>query len=271
MKNGSNWIYHGSGQQKRIAACFTGNAYAAHRHVDYTFAVTLHGVQSFNYRGAKQHSLPGQVVILHPDELHDGQAGTEAPFQYRAIAINPAEIQEALNVSALPFIKHGTSTDPTLTMLITSLVADLTRALTIAEYQDSLYELANTLQRLAGKKIFTTTPNLTAVKKAREFIDASLLTDVTLDELSKAAEYSKWQLSRDFRQVYGSSPYHYLVLKRLEKADIMIRQGVSLATVAASCHFADQSHFSRHFKNAFGISPKKWSMLIQSSHDRSIF
>jgi hypothetical protein len=36
--------------------------------------VTERGVQGFDYRGRSDVSLPGEVVILHPDELHDGRA-----------------------------------------------------------------------------------------------------------------------------------------------------------------------------------------------------
>ena len=42
------------------------------------WVVPLAGVQSFQYYNTKRHSLPGKTIVLHPDELHDGEAGTEA-------------------------------------------------------------------------------------------------------------------------------------------------------------------------------------------------
>ena len=47
--------------------------------------VPLAGVQSFQYYNTKRHCLPGKTIVLHPDELHDGEAGTEAGFHYRRI------------------------------------------------------------------------------------------------------------------------------------------------------------------------------------------
>lgn len=38
------------------------------------------GVQAFKYRGAMRYSLPGQVLILHPEEVHDGHCYDEAGF-----------------------------------------------------------------------------------------------------------------------------------------------------------------------------------------------
>ena len=55
---------------ERIEGRFSGAAYGPHRHDTYAIGVTLHGVQSFRYRGRTRHSLPGQVMVLHPDEMH---------------------------------------------------------------------------------------------------------------------------------------------------------------------------------------------------------
>ena len=43
-------------------------------------AITIAGVQAFRYRGAGRQSLPGEVFVLHPDETHDGRAGTQPAF-----------------------------------------------------------------------------------------------------------------------------------------------------------------------------------------------
>ncbi|MGO8462870.1 AraC family ligand binding domain-containing protein, partial [Rhizobium ruizarguesonis] len=60
-----------------IAAQFSGNAFKPPRHDTYALGVTLKGVQNFRYRGERRFSLPGPVIVLHPDEEYDGGAGTE--------------------------------------------------------------------------------------------------------------------------------------------------------------------------------------------------
>ena len=91
-----------AGPHKRFEAAFSGRAFAPHRHDTYTFALTLEGVQSFDYRGACRHSLPGELVVLHPDELHDGQAGTEYGFCYRGINIAPTALLAPLDGRPCP-------------------------------------------------------------------------------------------------------------------------------------------------------------------------
>ena len=56
-------------------------------------ALTEVGVQAFDYRGVAEVSTPGQVVVLHPDETHDGRAGTPDGFGYRIVYVAPARIR----------------------------------------------------------------------------------------------------------------------------------------------------------------------------------
>ena len=54
-----------------LRAWFSGPAYAKHRHDTYAIGVTEVGVQAFDYRGRVEHSLRGQVTVLHPDTPRD--------------------------------------------------------------------------------------------------------------------------------------------------------------------------------------------------------
>jgi len=62
--------------------------------------------------------------------------------------------------------------------------------------------------------------------------------------------------------VFGTSPHRYLIMRRLQKCKDMMRAGTSLAETAFACGFADQAHFTRHFKNAFGMPPGRWLNLV---------
>src|SRR4051794_34041934 len=83
----AGWIAstrHGDGVEL-FSAWFAGEAYQKHRHETYAIGVTDSGVQVFDYRGAVHASTPGRVIVLHPDESHDGRAGTSDGFGYRII------------------------------------------------------------------------------------------------------------------------------------------------------------------------------------------
>lgn len=89
---------------ERLEARFPGRAFAPHRHDVYAIGITLAGIQTFRYRGVPRHCLPGQCQVLHPDEPHDGAAGSDAGFAYRIAYVDPALVQRALGGRPLPFV-----------------------------------------------------------------------------------------------------------------------------------------------------------------------
>src|ERR1700761_8666997 len=101
-----------------------GRPFSRHRHDVYAIGVTEEGVQAFEYRGTVERSLPGQVYVLHPDELHDGRAEGQGLFGYRQIYVNPDRIASALRSvtgrpAPLPFAPPVTD-DPLLARVVRS-------------------------------------------------------------------------------------------------------------------------------------------------------
>ena len=266
---GENWFVEAPGDIHRIEACLTGVAYAPHRHDTYTIGITLSGIQSFTYRGAGRASYPGQIVILHPDEKHDGRAGDDEAFRYRAAYISPADIQEALNGQALPFVEGGVSINAGLHRAAVALLEDFQRPLSRLEYQDALHDLALALQAAAGAGVAIKRINCEAAAGARDYIEANLTRGFSLEELEGATGRCRWQLSRDFRAMFGTSPYRYLTLRRLDLARRIMRDGGTIAEIALDSGFSDQSHFGRVFKQAYGLTPKAWLRSVRRSHDHS--
>ena len=243
---------------ERVANRLVGAAFSPHRHDTYTVALTMSGVQAFNYRGAMRHSLPGQVLILHPDELHDGHCRDEAGFSYRAAYIPPMHLQTVLGGAELPFVSNGVSTNPVLIAAAMAMVVDCAGVDDPGAYEDALYDLAQAMNQEAGKVSTVQTANRTAVWQAREFLDTAVVVGARLDELEQVTGCDRWQLSRDFRALLGTSPYRYLQHRRVDLAKRLLREGAKLAEAAHGAGFADQSHFGRTFRKAVGLTPKAW-------------
>jgi AraC-like DNA-binding protein len=249
---------------ERIEAFFAGRAYEPHRHDTYAIGCTLAGVQNFQYRGGLQNGLPGTTMVLHPDEVHDGQAGTEAGFHYRMIYIEPALIQQVLGGRPLPFIEHGVSQDRYLLAATSALLRDLERPIEALEYDDAIYDLARALdgassrQKRGGAGII----DYAAARRARDYINAMPSAIITLDQLEDASGQDRWRLSRDFRKAFGTSPYRYLVMRRLDRVKQILRSGESLMNAALDAGFSDQAHMTRHFRRTFGVTPASWRALL---------
>lgn len=243
---------------ERIEAWFHGNAYAMHRHDTYAIGRTVAGVQSFNYRRSRRDSLPGNTIVLHPDEPHDGQAGTAEGFRYRMIYVQPALIQEVLGGRALPFLEGGVSTDPRLAAATERMLSQFGHTYEPLEQCDGLAELANALALVAKLPIHEAKGDYVAARHALEYLRANSAGIVSLDDLENQVGRDRWSLSRDFRRYYGTSPHRYLTMRRLDTVRRLLLAGRPPAHAAAEAGFADQSHMSRHFLRAFGLTPGRW-------------
>jgi AraC-like DNA-binding protein len=258
-------VVRAPGAVDRIEASFTGVAFTPHRHDTDAIGITLDGVQSFDYRGATRHSTRGQLVVLHPDERHDGRAGDGGTFRYRTAYIPPAELQGVLGGRALPFVDGAVSSDPRLRAPIAALLDDLTRPLAGLAYDDVLYDLATALRDVAGDAAPIAPIHRAAALRARDYIDARLDDRVALVDLERETGHDRWQLSRDFRAMFGTSPYRYAIARRLDRARAMMLAGATTAEAAHACGFADQSHFGRAFKTTFGLTPRAWAVAVATS------
>ncbi|ASL41843.1 Virulence regulon transcriptional activator VirF [Burkholderia sp. AD24] len=264
---GADWIYRSplsdaANGIERIEAFFHDAAYAMHRHDTYAIGHTLAGVQNFRYCGGSCNSLPGGTMVLHPDEPHDGQAGTGDGFRYRMIYVDPALLQQALGGKPLPFVKGGLSDDPRLFKATANLLRMMDGAFDPLEQDDALYDLAIALDAVAGAAATRRPVDFQAAARVREYLLASLEHAVTLDELAAAAGRDRWSLSRDFRALFGTSPHRYLTMRRLDRVRQLVVHGTSLADAAAASGFSDQSHMTRHFKRAWGVAPAQWLKML---------
>ncbi|AUZ18838.1 AraC family transcriptional regulator [Achromobacter xylosoxidans] len=243
---------------ERIEAYFGGRGYGLHRHDTYAIGCTLAGVQSFHYRRGLRHSLPGGVLVLHPDEAHDGQAGTEAGFHYRMAYVQPALIQRILGGRPLPFVRDGISSDARLRAACAALLGDTDAMADPLREDDAIYDLTQALCAAAGQVPARPRPDYAACERARQYIHDARGQAVSLDELERAAGIDRWSLSRDFRALYGTSPYRYALLRRLDLARRLIAAGQPLAQAALAAGFTDQSHMTRRHAEAFGMTPAHW-------------
>ena len=266
----ADWLWSSGPEDgvELLEAWFRGAAYRKHRHDTYAICLTTRGVQAFDYRGNRETSLPGQVVVLHPDELHDGFAATGAGFGYRQVYVDPALIFEAVRVlsggsSGLPFVREPVTLNGTLAAAITtafegdreplaldSLVMQLAQGLLES---DSTYAAVGVPRHLDTR----------AIERARQFLDAEKNRVVRSAELEAVTGLSRYELARQFRLRCGTSPHRYLLMRRLDDAREQIGRDRTLADIAFDAGFADQAHFSRTFKSAFGLTPAHYRALYE--------
>jgi AraC-like DNA-binding protein len=245
-----------------LSAC----AFEPHRHDTYTIGITTAGVQTFRYRGARRVSLPGQLVILHPDETHDGAAGTDEGFGYRALYVAPELVHDALDGSALPFVADPVQKPTEATRRVAVLLTELDDPISDLARVEIAATIADVLRTFSGRVDHRPiTIDIRAVELARDYLAAHAREHTPASTLEQITGADRFTLARHFRRAFGTSPDRYRTLRRLELARAAIEDGLPLAQAAAQVGFADQSHMTRQFKRTYGLTPGRWTALTAAS------
>ncbi|MDI6834137.1 MAG: AraC family transcriptional regulator [Rhizobiaceae bacterium] len=257
----------GSAGLEHIEAAFRGDGFSPHRHDTYGIGVTLSGVQTFQYRGSRRASLPGNIIVLHPDELHDGAAGTESGLSYRMIYVAPEKIADALGRrGALPFVADPVIDDPGFRRGLTEAIIQLDEVPSELAVSAVVAMIADGLKLHCDDRGRPATRGVSAgIAACRDFLAAHCTREVRSSELEAIAGLDGYTIARQFRRAFGTSPHRYLVMRRLDLARSLIREREGLAQVALAAGFADQAHFTRHFKQAYGMTPGRWQALISTA------
>ncbi|MFC4351113.1 AraC family transcriptional regulator [Fodinicurvata halophila] len=248
---------------ERLQAHLYGKAYALHRHDTYAIGITLSGVQAFHFRGALWHCLPGQCHILHPDELHDGGAGTEEGFGYRIVYIDPSLIQEACPGEALPFVDTPVVDLARMPDVPIQEVWDMEGTLDELEQNELVAAVARLLAlAVPRRKTRSMTLFLPGLDRVREHIASCPAKRHSMAELERLADLDRWTLARQFRAAFGTSPRRFRTQRQLDLVRHRIQAGATLAEAANEAGFADQSHMTRQFKRAYGLTPACWAAAL---------
>lgn len=92
-------------------------------------------------------------------------------------------------------------------------------------------------------------------------------TALGLDDLAGVAGLSAFHFARAFKRSTGESPHAYVSRRRVERAMVAIRQGMSLADVALSGGYSSQSHFTARFHQATGLTPRQYAAQMGVTSD----
>jgi AraC-like DNA-binding protein len=224
------------------------------------------------YRARGHRLAPGQLLCVEPGEV---VVSVEARNQgrLRVLLLGAELVREML-------LLRGRALPETIPAVFatqggTALAAALVQMFGALERRASVTELGVCVETLvealvdaivrAGKAPLTRSragKGASIVEQLRE----TLMRGANRDEpppdlatLSREVGLSRFQTLRLFRRHYGVTPRAFHLHISLALARRSLKAGASLAEVAASCGFVDQSHFTRQFKRLLGVTPGQYA------------
>ncbi|KND56114.1 L-rhamnose operon transcriptional activator RhaR [Candidatus Paraburkholderia schumanniana] len=242
-----------------VTAEYYDHEFTPHWHDACTVPVIEAGAECYDYRGAHHVAEAGSVPVINPGKVHTGARAVDAGWCYRVFYL-PVPFVENLardmsgRAESSPWFPDEIIRDP-----------DLARRLVLAHRlleggADPLAAEVALVGRHALERpgIAPLAPDARRVATMKSRLADDLLEPVTLAELARTVGLSTFHAARLFTRETGLAPHAWRNQMRIVRALPALRAGASVTDVAAASGFTDQSHFTRHFKRAFGVPPGRW-------------
>jgi AraC-like DNA-binding protein len=262
----------GLGNLEMLAARYRDHAYALHTHPTYVFGVVVSGVEKLRI-GRRNYLAPvGSIIVVNPEEPHDGEKGCAAGWAYRTCYPTPdlmCEIADDLELPQLPMFADGILSDPDLAREFVR----AHRSAVASGAMESEAALLLVLRRIARRfgdlngRIASRDDSEAARRFClyRDLIEADLASPFDLTSLAASAGVTRFQVIRDFKRVTAMTPGQYLRDRRIRAATTLMGTDMPLAEIAVETGFADQSHLTRLFKSMKGLSPGVYRSAIPAA------
>jgi AraC-like DNA-binding protein len=226
-------------------------------HAHDTFCISLIEQGTFNEN--EHFAPPGSICLTNPNEIHVNQL--VHPTGYSFITLYPSP----------DLLVHQNAGQPVLftdKVIFTPLLYQQLKKIVLAIVNDPFASqeaaLAQWLHELiachskphqAGELDYN--HNLQQVKL---HIADRLEQKISLEAIARMVGMDKYKFIRYFKKHTGLSPFAYIILQRIEKAKLLLKQGQPLVYAALESGFYDQSHFSTYFKYYVGVTPAVYQM-----------
>lgn len=257
-----------------MRASYLTQTFPRHTHEGFGVGIIERGALGFFYRGENVVAPAGLINLVNPDEVHTGQAATEAGWTYRMFYFGADLLKRAAEAmterpASLPFFASGVIDDGRLAALIHQVhrcwvdetVPRLERE---SRFLHMLVELiarhadAPPVLRPVGREH-------TGVRRAIDYLDGHFHEEIAIDTLAGVACLSPYHFIRVFARQTGLPPHAWLMQLRARKAREMLRRGIAIADAACLAGFTDQSHLTRTFKRLMGYTPGQFSNSVQDA------
>lgn len=210
------------------------------------------------------HIKSGQGFLLFPGQIAAHSSDENLPWEYTWLEFDGLRVREMLEIAGLSKdspIYRASSKDLRMNML--------NEMLYIAEHADEspfhlighlylfldyLTKSSNTMKMKQGgrQKDFY-------IKEALSFVEQNFQNDISVEDIAACCGLNRSYFGKIFRDAMGKSPQEFLMNYRMAKAAELLKlTQLSIGDIGNAVGYPNQLHFSRAFKNIYGISPRDW-------------
>ena len=242
--------------------------FKTHFHRTYNIGIITKGKVQLKVNGQEYIVNQGEVFLINSNTPHEFKIYESYKYSYCVMCLKTEIIQkyvkdyynEHSNLLKFGKVKISNNHLYQKIKMIFNKILDESRL--IIEKEDCLIKLLDEVIKIDGtlNEMNETIKDdkIDLVEKVREYINNNWNQDLTLEDLLKVANMSKFYFSRVFKKVIGLSPYDYFLQFKIKKVQNLLEQNSNITEIAYETGFYDQSHLNKYFNKFVGISPGQY-------------
>lgn len=249
--------------------CHPGHSFGPATRNHYLFHYIISGTGTLNANDAKGvtqvYSIKsGQGFLIFPGQITTYIADEKLPWEYIWIEFDGLRVREALSLTELSAdnpVYHPRSKE-----LRERMLEEMRYIVRHAEASPfhligHLFLFFDYLTQSARSERLVSSSRMSDyyIKEAINYIEQNFQNNITIEDIARVCGINRSYFGRIFRNSTGRSPQEFLMNYRMVKATELLKlTSLSIADIGSAVGYENQLHFSRAFKNIYGVSPREW-------------
>lgn len=245
-------------------------AFPKHTHEAYSIGFVESGRSKVFLRGRSGVVNVGEIVLIHPNEVHACNPRDDSGWAYRMFYVRPELLQEtaaALNIPLCqePGFDRAAVQDPPLLSMLRKFHQSIVDKHFAGEKEALLLEcFARLFRKHAGLKPPEADFSLSSqsMRQVKDWLHEHAAEKISLEQLAELTGMSRYSVLRGFKKATRLTPHEYQNQLRIAHAKDLLAAQTPIADVALELGFSDQSHFSNTFRRITGATPRQYKAAL---------
>ena len=206
----------------------------------------------------------GQGFMMFPQQICTYIADNKIPWEYAWIEFDGLHVKQTLELAGLninqPVYKARfkdiaqTMKDEILYIINHKDASPFHLIGHLYLFIDALVRSSNSTQIIKGNNLRDF-----YIKEAISFIEQNFQNEITIEDIAGSCGLNRSYFGKIFHENIGKTPQEFLISYRMTKAAELLKlTQLPIADIGNAVGYPNQLHFSRAFKNVYGISPRQW-------------
>lgn len=249
--------------------CIPAHSFGPASRNHYLFHYVLSGtgkLMADNSRGVtcEYQIRSGQGFMIFPRQVNTYIADQKLPWEYVWIEFDGMKAREIIEMAGLTPdhpVYHASYKDLRESMMNEMVYIAGHSGESPFHLIGHLYLFIDYLSRSAASTRLTSGGRVRDfyIREALNYIEQNFQNDISVEGIASFCGLNRTYFGRIFKETVGSSPQQFLLNYRMAKAAELLKlTTLSISDIGNAVGYPNQLHFSRAFKNVYGISPREW-------------